>query len=44
MITFAINELARADYGVKGGEADPIYALERALVAIAKNIASGGSV
>ena len=44
MITFAINELARADYGVKGGEADPIYALERAIVAIAKNIASGGSV
>lgn len=44
MITFAINELARADYGVKGGEADPIYALERAMVAIAKNIASGGSV
>ena len=44
MITFAINELARADYGVKGGEADPIYALERSMVAIAKNIASGGSV
>lgn len=44
MITFAINELARADYGVKGGEADPIYALERAMVSIAKNIASGGSV
>ena len=44
MITIAINELARADYGVKGGEADPIYALERAMVLIAKNIASGGSV
>lgn len=44
MITFAINELARADYGVKGGEADPIYALERAMVSIAKNVASGGSV
>lgn len=44
MIAFAINELARADYGVKGGEADPIYALERAMVSIAKNVASGGSV
>lgn len=44
MITFAITELARADYGVKGGEADPIYALERAMVSIAKNVASGGSV
>ncbi len=44
MITFAITELARADYGVKGGEADPIYALERAMVSIAKNVASAGSV
>ena len=44
MITFAIGELVRADVGVKGGEADPIYALERAMVAIAKNVASGGSV
>lgn len=44
MISFAISELARADVGVKGGSADPIYALERAVVAIARNVASGGSV
>jgi DNA polymerase-3 subunit delta len=44
MITFAIEELVRADFGVKGGEAAPIYALERAMVSIAKNVASGGSV
>ncbi len=44
MITFAIAELSRADVGVKGGEAAPIYALERAMVSIAKNVASGGSV
>lgn len=44
MITFAIEELLRADVGVKGGDAAPIYALERAMVSIAKNVASGGSV
>lgn len=44
MIAFAISELSRADVGVKGGSADPIYALERAVVAIARNVASGGSV
>lgn len=44
MITFAIEELVRADVGVKGGEAAPIYALERAMVSIAKHVASGGSV
>ena len=44
MISFAISELAKADVGVKGGSADPIYALERAVVAIAQNVASGGSV
>jgi DNA polymerase-3 subunit delta len=44
MITFAIQELSRADVGVKGGEAAPIYALERAMVSIAKNVATGGSV
>ena len=44
MITFAISELARADIEIKGGSADPIYALERAMVAIAKNVSSGRSV
>lgn len=44
MITFAIDELLRADVGVKGGEAAPLYTLERAMVSIAKNVASGGSV
>ena len=44
MISFAISELAKADVGVQGGSADPIYALERAVVAIARNVASGGSV
>ena len=39
MITFSIKELARADLAVKGAEADPIYALERTVVAIAKKVA-----
>ena len=39
MITFSITELARADRAVKGAEADPIYALERAVVAIASKVA-----
>lgn len=44
MIAFAISELAKADVGVKGGAADPSYALERAVVSIARNVASSGSV
>ena len=39
MITFSIKEWARADLAVKGAEADPIYALERTVVAIAKKVA-----
>lgn len=39
MITFSIQELARADLAVKGAEADPIYALERTVVAIASKVA-----
>lgn len=39
MITFSIKELARADLAVKGAEADPMYALERTVVAIAKKVA-----
>jgi DNA polymerase-3 subunit delta len=43
MITFAITELSKADIGVKGGEADGAYALERAVLAIAENVARGGA-
>jgi DNA polymerase-3 subunit delta len=35
-ITVAIQAIARADGAVKGGESDPIYALERAVMTIAK--------
>lgn len=41
LITFAIRELADADSGVKGGAADPGYALERAVLAIATAVATG---
>ncbi|HEY9275618.1 MAG TPA: hypothetical protein VIO63_00440, partial [Candidatus Nanopelagicaceae bacterium] len=43
MITFAITELSKADIGVKGGEVDGIFALERAVLAIAENVARGGA-
>jgi DNA polymerase-3 subunit delta len=35
-IAAAITEVARADGAVKGGGADPIFALERAVIAIAR--------
>lgn len=35
-ITIAIKAIARADGAVKGGESDPIYALERAVMTIAR--------
>ncbi|HUW78472.1 MAG TPA: DNA polymerase III subunit delta [Candidatus Nanopelagicaceae bacterium] len=35
-ITVAVQAAARADGAVKGGESDPIYALERAVMTIAK--------
>ena len=41
MIAFAIGELATADIGVKGGSADPQYALERAVLAISAAVSSG---
>jgi DNA polymerase-3 subunit delta len=41
MIAFAIGELATADIGVKGGSADPEYALERAVLAISGAVAAG---
>lgn len=40
MITFSIKELARADMAVKGAEADPIYAVERTVMAIATKVAA----
>jgi DNA polymerase-3 subunit delta len=43
MITFAITELSKADIGVKGGEVDGVFALERAVLAIAENVARGGA-
>lgn len=36
-IATAISEVAKADGSVKGGAADPVYALERALLAIARS-------
>ena len=39
LISFSIKELAQADIAIKGGEADPIYALERSVLAIAKRVA-----
>lgn len=43
MITFAITELSKADVGIKGGEVDGAFALERAVLAIAENVARGGA-
>jgi len=42
LIAFSVQELSRADVAIKGAEADPLYALERSVVAIASN--SRGSV
>ncbi len=41
MIAFAIGELAAADIGVKGGSADPQFALERAVLAISAAVSTG---
>lgn len=35
-IAFAVNQVAQADLGVKGASPDPIYALEKAVIAIAE--------
>lgn len=37
-IAFAVHEIAQADLAVKGAAADPIYALERAVMAIAERV------
>lgn len=43
MITLAITELAKADLGVKGGQADPDYTLERMVLAISSAVSGGKS-
>ena len=44
LIKFSIQELAAADVAVKGGESDPIYAVERCVLAIAGKVAGKASV
>lgn len=44
LIKFSIQELAAADVAVKGGESDPIYAVERCILAIAGKVAGKASV
>ena len=41
MISFAINEIAIADAGIKGAAADPIFALEKSILAIAQRVQAG---
>jgi DNA polymerase-3 subunit delta len=38
LIAFSVGELARADVAIKGAEADPIYALERSVMAITAKV------
>jgi DNA polymerase-3 subunit delta len=38
LIAFSIGELAKADVAIKGAEADPLYALERSVLAIAGKV------
>lgn len=38
LIAFSVQELSRADVAIKGAEADPLYALERSVVAIASKV------
>ncbi len=39
LIAYSTRELSRADVAIKGAEADPIFALERTVMAIAKQVA-----
>ncbi len=39
LIAYSTRELSRADVAIKGAEADPIYALERTVMAIANQVA-----
>ena len=43
MITFAITELAKADIGVKGGQANPEFTLEQMVLAISSAVSGGRS-
>jgi DNA polymerase-3 subunit delta len=38
LIAFSVQELSKADVAIKGAEADPLYALERSVVAIASKV------
>ena len=38
LIAFSVQELSRADVAIKGAEAEPLYALERSVVAIASKV------
>lgn len=38
LIAFSVGELAKADVAIKGAEADPIFALERSVMAIAARV------
>lgn len=38
LIAYSVQELSRADVAIKGAEADPLYALERSVVAIASKV------
>lgn len=40
LIAFSVQELSRADVAIKGAEADPLYALERSVVAIATKVSA----
>lgn len=42
LISFSSQELAKADVAIKGAEADPVYALERTVVAIASQVGRSG--
>ena len=42
LISFSVQELSKADVAIKGAEADPLYALERTVVAIAGSVARSG--
>lgn len=42
LISYSTQELSRADVAIKGAEADPLYALERTVVAIATAVSRAG--
>lgn len=44
LISYSTQELSRTDVAIKGAEADPRFALERAVVGIATRVATQGAV